>query len=351
MIIFLDLLEEELRSGLSEQIEIAINRLALVHKDGDHRVIMSRKTVEILTKYQWSPVVKATLLKIANEFTQVAQLLDIARWVLCIRSHTEAGRITRDNHKVILLTEFNRLRLHQPTVLLVENVETDGSLLCTFLETIGRRMGTSNLRIDRAHGGGDDIGSSFSSQVGNRRFVVCVVDSDMKSPFSPPAPKLRRLNRIRKELMWDYCYVVSLNCHEAENLLGPEIVTGLKCSVEYKDHGFVDKMKSKEDDPFGVDSFWRYFDVKNGIDNSTLEKLSGEPLEWLVGKLRLLEVDESTVNIAGFGDRVIPSFLGEVKKYDLVSKLISHNRYWVSAFREMFEALVWFFVGAPKSYA
>lgn len=350
MIIFLDLLETELLCGISEHIEIAINRLALVHKDGDHRVIISRKTVHSLLDYQWSPFVKATLLKIANEFTQVGQLLNDAGWVLCIRLQSDVGRVARDNHKVILLTEFNSLRLHQPTVLIVENVETDGSLLCTIMETIGRRMGASNLRIDRAHGGGDDIGSSFSSQIENRRFVVCVVDSDMNSPFCPPTPKLRRLDKIKEVKNWKYCHIVALKCREAENLLGPEVVAGLRYSANYRDRVFVDRMKEKEVDCFGVTSLWRYFDVKNGIDVSSLEKLSGKRLEWLIEKLKFLDVDLSTVDIAGFGDRIIPSFLSEARRYEMISALVSHNKYWIIAFREMFEELVWFFVGGLRSY-
>jgi hypothetical protein len=350
MIFLLDLTLSTLQTELPEEFELAISRLVLAHRDGSHLLVISRTITHELLKREWSPIMRATLQRIGNNSTQFASIVKSSKYVLCVRETADTAASTPENYRVIGAADVVRHRLHLPTVLLVENAKNDGEFFRLLLETLGRRIGARPLRFETTHGGGDDISSTFEGQIEQGRFVVTVIDSDKKSPFSTSPPKYHKLMALKERRKWEYSVVAMLECREIENLLSPTIVMTLKCSYEYRHKVLLERLVNREEDLFGQNSIWRYLDLKEGITRESVDAMDGRGKQWLLEKLKPLSLGDPDRIIEGVGVRIMPCFLEDPARQQVLNELACKNRQWMTSFKEVFEDLTWYFVASPRQF-
>lgn len=215
MIIFLDVLPEEWGDKIPQQLEMSIVKLIVAYRDGQHRVIIGPQTVAELLKYDWSPMVRATLTRISNEHYSFRALLRSASYVLCIRLDG-VSRPVQENWDAVATSAFASSQLNLSSVLLVENSDVDGKFLAEVLNIVARRRQISPIYIEIDHGGGEGIVNAFAQKIDQKRFCVCFIDCDKDTPYCPSPVKEAKLRALQERLAWKFARIMVLKCRELE---------------------------------------------------------------------------------------------------------------------------------------
>ena len=348
MIILFDTTPDELARASSDQTESAVIELVGAFRRGDHVVIIPRESIRELIKLAWSPLVKATLSNLARDAIQSTDLLRRASCVLCVRTSATVDRPTQANFTVITVSDFLQERLYLPGILLVENATRDGALFTMIIREMGRRSGAGAVHVEPSHGGGGDIVNAFEYQISLKKYIVCVIDSDRITPFCKYKPTERKLDKVKLDSNWKFAKIITLKCHEIENILHPMTILSLDCAQEYRGKAIVDRILDHEVELFGEDSIWLYLDLKNGINSAKLSTLDPEEAAWIGRKVVSIGLDKDNFDIPGFGTSVIDLFLSHELKYDFISKNMIANKSWVQTFQLTFEEIMWYFVGRNR---
>ncbi len=351
MIMFLDITPVELQACDWVQVEIVTTELCLAFRRGDHIVIMRRDTVKETLTRQWPLAVRSTLETLALDYAQSGSLISSASCVLNVRLSILVDRPRQDNQVIVDAQTFPQERLYMPGVLLVENAARDGTFFKIIIQIVAKKLGIGRVHVEAAHGGGDDIVASLENQIVLRRYIVCIIDSDKMSPFCPLPMKATKIEAVIRRTNWKFIKFVVLGCHEIENLLHPELILGLRCSAQYPSADVIRRLISTEKDLFGEDSLWRYFDIKEGLNDVRLASLDGKRAEWVRQKIGGIGLNHQKFLISGFGANVVTCLIDERNKYQLISDFILNNRSWNAAFRKLIEDIAWRFAGRTPSYA
>jgi hypothetical protein len=311
---------------------------------------MRRDAVKEALTRQWPSAIRSTLQTLDLDYTQSGSLVSSSSCVLTVRLSTQVDRPRRDNQVIVDVQTFLHERLYMPGVLIVENAARDGTLFKIIIQAVARRLGVGRVYVETAHGGGEDIVRTVESQIEQRKYIVCVIDSDKVSPFCQAFAKATKIERVIHETDWKFIKLIVLGCHEIENMLHPEIILGLRCSLQYPSTDIIRRLVDVEGDLFGEDSMWRYFDIKDGLDNEKVASLDKKRADWVKRKLGAIGLNEHRFVIYGFGTNVIDCLLNEHSKHQLMSDFILNNKSWNAALRNLYEDLAWRFVGRMPSY-
>src|SRR5713226_320841 len=244
--------------------------------------------------------------RIAHEYTQRANLVRKApRYIRVANRSTEPAPDGRSIS--VTFDDLTSSRILERSVLLVENIKRDGLLYGELIKAHYDLHDCPVPAYEAMHGGGADLATVFVEQIRRKRIVCGIVDSDRYSPDSGSASKLEALRRLADQLAWPFAFAISPPCREAENCIPMELMMSLQCgksnTANHQYLKIADHEKQQQHDC--KRSFWLFVDLKQGLSEKTVHKLTdARDKAWVTEKLGILGLELTTVSIHGFGDKV-----------------------------------------------
>ncbi|AHF66274.1 hypothetical protein [Pseudomonas cichorii] len=191
----------------------------------------------------WAPI------EVVEALQDVPQLSSYSKRVLFSLKSTviETRRIERqfDFHVVVEFDDGARMelgegrlnvgfnyfldtRMLQPSILITENLLDASALECgAALHLVGNKLLSAfGVVLDFRPGGGSTTYDLFKDLVSQGRFLLCVIDSDLKHPKGPKGSTAKRFRHEKLGLNLAY-HLEILGCHEIENILPVNVVRDL----------------------------------------------------------------------------------------------------------------------------
>jgi len=129
-----------------------------------------------------------------------------------------------------------------------------------------KKFSNGRLAMELQGGGGDSTGDRFAGLIQENRIVLCIADSDRKSPSTSTGNTAKRIERVPKTILQDS---IILHCRNIENFT-------FWFLFQHSDHPRLDPRLSKYFTalhPSNCDSdFWLYAPFKEGLNCCQLRK-------------------------------------------------------------------------------
>jgi hypothetical protein len=350
MIIHFGLTGAQLAASDRLLVASAISELVRCHRMGVHLVVAERATIAyVLENWPHSTLEEATLRSLAQEYAQTAGLLaKCYTYIAIVPANQQFRRIGK-------VVDVPLHQICQPYILdrpalLVEDTQSDASLFDAICKNTRDLVGVPTFVWEQMHGGGSRLKNIFAEKISDRRIVCVVTESDRNAPHPAPHQTFNDLTKIKDDASWHLGFVFALPCREVENLLPLEIIETLDCSVERGKTITTLKLISEMELRTGSapsESYWLYFDVKQGQNP---DRLAGDsPLDraWIESKLSLVGLANNTVNLDGFGGTIIHQLLQTNFSMARFRDAIRTPK-WRAMFGEMFAQLLWICICAPR---
>lgn len=328
-----------------ERLPETVSEVLRAHRLGHHLVVMERKVALALGALGLARADIALLKRLASEFTQTGGLHQRSDAYLSIQnSFHEAIRQNGARVEVSLGT-IRGSRLMDPTLLVVENVATDGWLLEQVLSVVATRTRLGAFKIETVHGGGDDIANVVDALLSQKRASVVIVDSDKNTPLSPPTPKIGRLERSFQRHNWVVGRVDSPPCRELENLIPRDVLVALPSGVACgANHVLLQISDAEERSSIApLERLDVYFDLKLGISADNLQNLPTAERSWFESKFDLIGLDKEDFSIPGYGERIVNQIKAEGRHISDFRSSLS-QREWAVKFLGFFSEILWYFI-------
>jgi hypothetical protein len=326
-----------------------ISGLIQAHRSGTHLVVIDRQCASWLHEnVDLSKRDKAMLERMAQEFTQSAGLRRKAKAYVRLTADRTQDLLVQDREINIALEKLTQYRLLEKSILLVENIETDGRLYEFLLHNHSDLHSVRHIALDRHHGGGDDLPKVFAKLATDRRIVCAAVDSDKNCPQSAN-PKIGKLLRLGAELNWPFALAISPPCREAENLIPMEIVMALPSGFRNATNQLmldITKAEANNGDPV-ENQYWLHFDTKLGLRVEKLKEMSPAEQQWISGKLRFANCDPTLQAVDGYGDRVLFQLLAE-NRFMKDFRTATRHENWRRTFSAFLDEFIWLFLCGQK---
>lgn len=265
-----------LMSSYGQVLENLIN----AHSVGHHIFLPSARVLDLLlvNNDQFSARQVACLKNIKDEYAFLSgHGKDIDFSVLAVPDGSTASP-EQENQKVIFpASHFSNYTSCSPTALLVENAATDGTFLKLACACLARGFGFNHVgNISVMNGGGGSIVAEFARFIDDRHPVVCVVDSDKKTPTSNLGENARGITNTTSSTSFLNLPVV-LGVREMENHIPLEII--LDAYHNCGGHSVIptiEKLKLLEHAPSdsGDFAFLRHYDLKSTFKRSSIQNES-----------------------------------------------------------------------------
>lgn len=328
----------DLSAADRDMLEHAVVELLRAHREGHHLVILPRNVSRyLLENFDFGSRDKATLERLAADYTQAASLLSTAgRHILIVVKH-RSGIEVQGNSIIAGLHDVQHGYFFDRSALVVEDQNTDGKLYVQIAEACRYRVGAENLALDVRHGGGERSGEVLASLSDEKRIAMLITDSDNAYPRDgEPAKILRYKREVVQNALADVIYTP---CREIENLIPLDVLECLPCS-----HGrAADIAACRKIEDYEADSgcpphlsFWWFYDLKSGINREHLEKVSGEELRtWLTQK-----IEHAPSSFLGFGDKIVSQLISSSPALAKFLKIVRATAWW-SLFGTIIEKILW----------
>jgi len=178
-----------------------------------------------------------------QEFTQTGGLLVVTPFYIDIIK-TDILLIERHEKRIIIPSDPSIIEdiLNSP-MLLIEDIESDGSIIETILNVLLKRMPFRHFHGEYTHGGGSSSFKVARRKVSERRIVVFLSDSDKSSPVDPHG-KEKEVRKLSDELNWPLLFPYILPCREIENVIPLDItylLSGSKVSATFANLNSIQK--------------------------------------------------------------------------------------------------------------
>lgn len=350
MIIFFDLQPTLLAQFSRDLVEEVVSELARSHRKGYHVVVMSRATARwIQDNINLTPRDRSTVEGIRSKFAVLGGIASRAKFLIRI---AVADRKLIENDRVIFEVSMDTVRksllLDMPTVLVVEDIISDGKFFEFILENSHAIFEMPPPRMELHNGGGERIPDVIAHSLSSGRVVVAVVDTDFAVPKSVPCAKEAKITKVVGEMPSPPFSVFPTPCRESENLLDLSVIDAHKHLRAYPAFEFLTKVKyaeAKTKNYIPRESLLLFFDMKNGIPN--VSKLSGfteEEVDWLSSRVSLGGVDLNIVGVPGFGENIFKRIAEDNRSLSALRASVRSVE-WRSAFGSFCEKLLWFVAG------
>jgi len=302
-----------------------------------------------LSEIDLSRADRALLTRLASEFTQTGGLHRRCAAYLSILNFFDE-EIRQNEAKVeISLGAISASRLLEPTLLVVENIATDGWLLDQILSVAAIRAQLGAFKIDTVHGGGDDIANVVDALLPQKRALVVLIDSDKNAPMSAPTPKLARFERVFRKHGWFIGCVDCPPCRELENLIPLDVLMGLPSGVSCEANPVLLQISNAEERSSValLERLNLYFDLKLGTCTDKFRELLPNERAWMELKLNLAGLDKDNFSIPGYGDKIINQIKAEGRHIaNLRSSLRDSD--WTANFLNFFFTILWYFISSRR---
>ncbi|WP_298905570.1 hypothetical protein [uncultured Aliiroseovarius sp.] len=312
MLIIFDASTHELNEQPTSELGDLYSELLRASYRGHHLVVLGRHTCQWgLDNLQLSSREEAHLKHLKHQYTRKKQLRSLVDCSLTVCLGDDQLTETPERKYSIGHKAFLRSRIFDEALLLVENQKNDGDFFRTLFSASIWPNGLNGFHFRPEHGGGGDIVDGLNTYLDMRQVIVTIHDSDKKAPTSPPSETARKLERAAERQTF-VGGVFELPARATENLIPPSILKKHQrrvCAC-YGEGAFNTLFDCLEPDGeyTAADCFWKFFDVKKGIDTDTLGAIASiEDQTWIREKLGT--VGEEIPQVKGFGNGILRSFL------------------------------------------
>jgi hypothetical protein len=279
-----------------DETVVALENLATARREGKHIVMAKRETLEKIAQCsRLSEFSRNIYNKLYNESTQFYSYLSAVTKYIEIVNPCYEPQVLRDSGKEIIKVHpsfFNDSESVQKTILLGENLDD-----AVFYETIAKvclrwKRINAQIECDRRGGGGSTISSDYINiQKLNKRFCLCIVDSDKIAPNGNLGSTASRL-RKSDDPTCIKTQIFILDCRESENLIPNSILSKLypgkqeklealniiksislevRCFLDIKEGTYLNKIlgeKTTEIKDFWSDQIPQILNISDRINNS-----------------------------------------------------------------------------------
>ena len=362
MIFQLDCTREELASAKRDELEDVFSKLADADRAGRHFFIVRRDLCEWARKnLKLSGLDSARLATIREEYATRRALLEDCHAYVNVTIGNSGVRWERGvefsiGHRRLVSGQY----LLVSTGFVVEDLKSDGKVYDHILRETLKISKVPSYRAEFIHGAGSRIGEIFESEIGKGRVVVCVADHDRSAPMDRKSAGARGVLLIHTQRnagpgdgSRNYIGLGTTTVgREVENHIPYHLVRGM-WDRDYPHFAELDRIVSQVGYVRKEDCFWQYFDIKEGLCGQVLVKLmdqdeiSRDVVEWICGRVGCETEELESVQIDGFGDRVVKLFLGSPEALAGFHGFVRSD-YWRSVYAGFFERLLWFFA-APRA--
>jgi hypothetical protein len=170
--------------------------------------------------------------RIEQEYAQTGNLRNLAGIYVHLSARPGLNLSNNGNAIAISLNELVHYQVLDPAILLIEDIESDGSLYAFLLHNHCNLHGCSHVSYDLRHGGGENLSKVFEHEINSRKIVCGIVDSDQNSPLTINR-KLAALRAIARDLGWPFAFALSPPCREAENIVPFPLVMALPVACRF----------------------------------------------------------------------------------------------------------------------
>lgn len=364
MIFSLEATIEELGALPPVESENLFSLLIDCDRRGRHFTVVNRKICDwALNEVQLSGRDRSHLVTLRQEYTQRGALPNFATFQVKIKiGNLDICRypngVFEIGHRKLIAGEFCQTK----TAFVLEDIGDDFDLYRQILSEARRQTNVPSFTFNSIHGGGASTPRVFEHEISNDRVTVCVVDNDKLAPCDRNSGTARSVLGILKRRNLDDTDPAQPFIGIAFTTVGRELENCvpyciLKNVPEYDAYACITILDSAvfEDSQVSLpDCFWMYFDIKDGLDGKKLAQkvndgqLSEDSLQWICSKLGCEVEDAATLNIDGFGPRVVRNFLRDQNSLRAFHQF-TRTQYWRNLFLDHFESLLWFFA-APACY-
>lgn len=347
-----DILDRLIEGTEVQTIEKLMQRLEIIEHSDYHYVSTNEpEFLKIINKCLLSIDRKSqqftfeVLKHIEHDFSEVFSTLANVHPKVIIHIADNFSLVKSVNNDDIILnynSSDEMIKFWEPTFLISEN-PTDGTLY----ETIGKsffkskfeRLSTAfNVQIKVGNGGGGTIKKELKNEIfHNRQIVLCIVDSDRKSPMgeighTAQITDVKVILEDKSTILSGAYYRYVLPVHEKENLILPsEYLSLTKNEGNLIDSPFrsdviikLRKMSKIEREVDNHDNYYLdYYDWKNGVCTNINEDIYFNPLLEKYSELK--SKSNSGQKTLGFGK----NFLNDVNpnhiqiKWDVNNHLVN----------------------------
>lgn len=214
-----------------EETVLALEILATARREGKHLVIAERETLEKMARCsRLSQIARNVYTNLFNHSTQnFRSYPSVVKRYIEVNLCLEPQVVENSGQQIIKVPPrfFNDSESVQKTILLGENLND-----ALFYETIAKvylrwKRINAQIECDRRGGGGDTISREYINiQKLNKRFCLCIVDSDKIAPdgnLGSTASSLRKSDD--PSCIKTQSFI--LDCRESENLIPNSILSEL----------------------------------------------------------------------------------------------------------------------------
>lgn len=345
MIVYISMMPAEMATVDQSMLTLAIAEVARAYRRGNHLMIIPRSTGQwLIDNLPLSSADASAVREIAASYAQLGSILSVARTYIEI-STLKSERIESSRQTIIRLCLKDIINgdLLSPSVLVVEDNDSDGRFYEYVMENVKDKFKVPKLKLEIRHGGGSRTIGALKSSLKMQRVAVCIVDSERVSPFDPrkcPTVKIHR--EIAATGAVAFC-VVTPPARELENLIPLPVLAELPCASSTLAMRHLDRIAASELPLNTNDRFHLYFDMKKGFKSGVASTLpSVQCRKWMEERLSIISKDTNEVSILGFGEKVISQIFHRNVHQARLRTHIRHES-WIEIFHTFLTETIWFF--------
>ena len=329
-------------------VQLGLSKLLAAHREGRHLLILHRGFADWSIKTLGLGEQDNALLKqLRGEFTQSYDLTRRVSVRICIVPENIMPEARRGSTIHVGIQEILRTCICDPTVLIAEDLDADGSLYSLIIKNIMDTRLNIGVALDIRHGGGEQISKIVNHEVKSQKIVCSLIDTDKKFPSSAVCLKEKKIRKYIDGFSWPLAFLYVLPCHEIENVIPVEV---MRTVVGMADEtlNIIEKIEEIERS-LGFDALDRvsvFFDWKEGADFSRGDGKERE-LAWLEARLKKCGFATEGLKIAGLGGGIVRRTLESNKACDQLYKSMKTD-VWQERFGRIFSEISWMFLAAKK---
>ncbi|GAB3685394.1 hypothetical protein [Salinisphaera aquimarina] len=210
---------------LTDEETAGVENLFLSCAEGTHVAIADRNTLKALLNFtHLSSRALGSIRNMLSKFSFIANLEKEISFYVQISSDTADPEFTEDLWK-LPLSWFSDSQLCTRTILLAENLN-DAFFYAFSSPVLSRHadlLKELTVNYELVNGGGDTTADVLAHVADEKRFTICVTDSDQYSPGASEKRTARRCRAVIRACRWP-CDLAVINARTVENLIPPAMV-------------------------------------------------------------------------------------------------------------------------------
>lgn len=340
----------------AQEMEELFTELVSASLKGFHFVLISKASLTwALDNLDLSSRHKAHLNYLKEIYPTTASIISEAKVMLEVIIGTQEIRHNEGSYSIGHTKFLNGAFGEQPSSLVLENGNTDNNFYSLIFKKVLTLSSIPSFRYIPINGGGQTSSIQFQAEIDRNNIVVCITDTDKYSPGDKGGGTYTAAKSVfeRNENKFVGAFMPSIG-REIENYIPYSILRNIRC---YRDIRFEEEfqtiMVNSETEPNGA---WHYFDIKAGLTGEKIiamckpsrgkSTFSVEPASWWLAKLGCNAEDLIHVDIRGFGNNVIQSFLNCGESISNFNSVCNTNE-WQKIYLCYFEKVLWYFCSSP----